>query len=318
MASALHTAKLCKWLIRALVSNQVLSFSAAIDGQSQGASQDTGSLTERAFAAAWARVHGHNNSNAAVPSRLATSWQTQLDPTIDYPHLHSQPAATSPHGSPAMPQPHAQPQPQPQSADQPEVSQPSYLSASQTAAQQHTAAAEVAVAGQDQMHGAHEQPEAAHTSTGSPLAARSAQQASTSGTASPPKAVQQQAQPALHSSAVTGQTGSKAGVAVEPSPPRVAKAAAQAGKGPARGVSLAGIAAAAATAQQTKAQGAVGPTDLQTRATHLAMQVCVLLCKLTAITSLLPVSPVHMVTMHVCTVKGRPTNARLILVRSNL
>ena len=259
-----------------LGSNTVLSFSAANDNQSQDTGQDTGSLTERAFAAAWTRVHGQGNSNAAGPSRLATSWQTQHDPTSDPPQLHSQPVATSPHGSPAL----SQPQPQPQSADRSQTAQPLHLPASQTVAQQHTAAAEAAAAGKDQMYGTDEQ-FAAHPSTASALAAGPVQQPDSAGTASPPKAVQQQAQSALHSPAATTQAGIKVAVAVEPSPSKVAKVAAKAGKGSAKSNSLAGIAAAAATAQHAKAQAAVYPADLEARATRLAMQVCLLLCKMT-------------------------------------
>ena len=71
---------------------QLIWSSAGNDDGSQAMSQDTGSSADRAFAAAWARVHGNDASDAAAPSRFATAWQAQHESSGGPAQVHSPPA----------------------------------------------------------------------------------------------------------------------------------------------------------------------------------------------------------------------------------
>ena len=234
---------------------------AAQDDVEQAMSQDTGSSADRAFAVAWARVHG--NSRAAAPSRLATSWQTQHDSQADSPHTHTHPLATSPPRQPIVLQ-HLPP-------EQPATAQPSELPVVEGAVQQLHQQDEAAAPDGDQVYNANEQLEA-HPASASPLSAAPALEPGKAVVSSPPKAAQQQVTTALRSPAAAGKGNTRAVAADALSSP-AGKAAKAVGRSPIRGAHLAGIAAAAASAQQAKVQTDSCPPDLEARATQQAMQV---------------------------------------------
>ena len=87
------------------IALSILSLHAGNGGQA--ISQDTGSSADRAFAAAWARVHGNNANDPAAPSSLATAWQAQHDSSVAAQQVHSEAATKSPAGPEEVLQPRA-------------------------------------------------------------------------------------------------------------------------------------------------------------------------------------------------------------------
>ena len=266
--------------------------SAGNDDESQALSQDTGSSADKAFAAAWARVHGNGGSDAAASCRLATAWQARHESPSGMSQLHNQPATRSLAGHPVITQPQATAAEQRlKSAEQPLCAQPriaaarSPLPADRGAIQQvgHMAeadAADEAVAPDEgQMPDADDLvQEVQSPAHASPHRAAVPQQPGKSPAACLPKAPQQ-GQPALRSPA-TGEEAWSPAANTRIGRPSTMLRTALGGRGPATGTGLAGLAAAAGSMQQTKAGRDV--PELEARAMQLAMQVCMLLCRLGA------------------------------------
>lgn len=268
------------WMIQPVRS------SVGNDDGSQAMSQDTGSSADRAFAAAWARVHGNDASDAAAPSRLTTAWQAQHETSGGDLQLQSPPANRwSPEHQATIQAQANEDEPGMTTAQQPvEMVQPS-LAAVQSPLRAdtvvtplrhtHMAEAEAMHAPQEgQMFGADDHVQEGHPPVvASPLAAAAPQQPGKSVASSMPRGVQQ-GQPAVHSSAIGDKAGSPA-ASLGGSRPTTAVQAALGGRTPASGAGthLAGVAAAAATANNEQTKAARDSAELEARAMQIAMQV---------------------------------------------
>lgn len=247
-------------------------------------SQETGSSADKAFAAAWSRVHGKYGSDAAAPSRLATAWHAQHDSPPAAQRLHSKPASISLAGHQGMVQPQATAADQRmEAAQQPLDAQPSMAAAqSPLAADRGTlqqishmaednATEEAMAPDEGQMYDdvGKEQPAASP----SPNSAAAFQQLGKAPAAllSPAQQGQgQQGHPAILSPAIGDRAGSSAARSRADQPHAVAKAGRTAGAG----TRFAGP--AAMSVQQAAPNG--DSFELEARAKHLAMQVSMLLC----------------------------------------
>ena len=257
-------------------------------------SQDTGSSADRAFAAAWARVHGNDASVAAAPCRLATAWQAQHDSPHAAQQSHSKPASRSPDGPQETVPPQATAAEQHLNTAQPPVdAQPSMavahspLPAEGGTIQQlsHTAEAnvvgQVMVPNEGQMYDADDGGEKEHApASASPISAAAPQHLGISPAACLSPAQQRQGQPAIPTPAPHDNAGSPAANTRLVRPYAAGKPA-LADRTAATGTRLAGaVAEAAASMQQARADRNL--PELETRAMHLAMQVSMLLCILGA------------------------------------
>ncbi|KAL3144898.1 hypothetical protein ABBQ32_003410 [Trebouxia sp. C0010 RCD-2024] len=252
---------------------------------SQAMSQDTGSSADRAFAAAWARVHGNDASDAAAPSRLATAWQAQHETSGGAPQVQSPPATRwSPdHRATIQAQANVDEHGMTTAQQPVEMVQPSLAAAkcplrADTVAPplRYTPLAEseaMHASHKGQMFGADDYGQEVHPRVdASPLTAAAPQQPGRSLVSSMPRAVQQ-GQPAVHSSAIGNKAGSPdASLGVDRS--ITAVQATLGGSTPASdaGTHLAGVAAAAATANIEQTKAARDSAGLEARAMQIAMQ----------------------------------------------
>ena len=261
-----------------------VSLPAGNDGKAM--SQDTGSSADRAFAAAWARVHGNNGSDPAAPSRLATAWQAQHDSSDAAQRSHSAPATRSPAGPEEIVQPQAKAAEQRLKTAQPPVdTQPSMAVAQSSLLEKrgtpqhlsHMAEAnpmgEAAVPSENQMYNAdnhvdEEQPPA----SASPTSAAAPQHLGISPATRllPAQQGQQQAgQPAVTSPSSGNKAGSPAVISRVVRPHAAVKPA-LADRTVATGARLAGPVAPASMQQASADRDS---PELEARAMDLAMQV---------------------------------------------
>lgn len=269
-----------------------LSLPAGNDGEAM--SQDTGSSADRAFAAAWARVHGNNASDPAAPSRLATAWQAQHDSPENAQQLHSRPATRSPASHQEIVQSQAKAAEQrlntaqlPVDAQASMAVAQSPLRADRDTPQHFSDIAEAITMGEaaapsaNQMHDADhhfekEQPPA----KASPLSTAAPQHLGISPAAPLSPGQQGQGQPAVSSPVLGDKAGSPA-ANVRVVRPHAAVRTALADRNFAAGIRFAGPASKAATSMQQASADRDSP-ELETRAMHLAMQVSMLTCRLGA------------------------------------
>ena len=243
-------------------------------------SQDTGSSADRAFAAAWSRVHGKYGSDAAAPSRLATAWHAQHDSPPAAQPLHSKPASISLAGHQGTVQPQAtaadqrmEAAQQPMDAQQSIVAAQSLVAADRGTLQQLSHMAEDNATGEamapdeDQIydHVGQEQPAAG----ASPYSAAASQQLGKAPAAVLSPAQQRQDHPAMLRPAIGDKAGSSAARSRLDHPHAVA-----ASRSAGAGTHFAGP---AAVSMQQAAPNR-DASELEARAKRLAMQVRILLC----------------------------------------
>lgn len=262
---------------------RLLSSSAGNEGEAM--SQDTGSSADRAFAAAWSRVHGKYGSDAAAPSRLATAWHAQHDSQPAAQRLHSKPASISLTGHQGIVQPQATAADQRmEAAQQPMDAEPSIATAQPSLAAGRGTLQQLSHMAEDNATGEAMAPDEGQmydhvgkeqlAASASPHSAAASQQLGKVPAAGLSPAQQGQGQhghPAILSPAV----GDKAGSSAARSRLDHSHAGVAASRPGGAGTRFAGP--AAVSMQQAAPHG--DSCELEARAKHLAMQVSMLLCK---------------------------------------
>ena len=268
-------------------------FSSPAGNDGEAMSQDTGSSADRAFAAAWARVHGNNASDPAAPSRLATAWQAQHDSPDAAQQLHSKPATRPPASHTEIVQPQAKAAEQRLKSAQLPVDAQASMAVAQspshadTGTPQHlsdmaegNATGEPAAPSENQMYDAdHHIDQLKPLAHASPFSA-APQHPNISPAAHLSPGQQGHGQPAVTSPALGDKAGSPA-AATRVVRRHAAARPALADRNFALGTRLAGPPAKAATSMQPASADRDSP-ELETRAMHLAMQVSMLTCRLGA------------------------------------